>query len=103
MSEIDIVRKDCTNGVVFQELDGIKLGDIYQYDPHKFSDYYKQYKVIYLYKSHGANIVQIIYDDGFVDLYMDTNAIKKDKFIKHTDLNIDNKNIDYSDLERIKK
>lgn len=99
----DLIRKDCLNGLIFQELGGVKLGDIYQYNPHRFSDYYKQYKVIYLYKSMGVNIAQIIYDDGFIEPYADTKTIKVDKFIKHTMFDIDNKKIDFSDLERVKK
>lgn len=97
----DKIKKGCSNGIVFEELDGVKIGDIYQYDPHRFSDYYKQYMVIYLYKSQGGNIAQIIYDDGFVEPYADTNTIKKDKFIKS--IKTKNKIIDYSVLEQVKK
>ena len=99
----DKIRKDCINGLVYQELDGVKLGDVYQYDPHRFSEYYKQYLVIYLYKSNGANLAQVLYDDGYVDAYADTKTIKTDKFIKNIDFDIDKKLIDYSHLEKIKK
>ncbi len=97
----DKVKEGCINGLVFTELDGVKVGDIYQYDPHRFSDYYHQYMVIYLYKSLGGKIAQVIYDDGYVDVYGDTKTIKKHKFIKHVE--IKNKIIDYSILERVKK
>lgn len=95
------IKDGCQNGIVFEELDDVKIGDIYQYDPHRFSDYYKQYMVIYLYKSQGANIAQIIYDDGFVEPYADTKTIKTDKFIRN--VQIKNKTIDYSVLKQIKK
>lgn len=97
----DKLKKDCSNGIVYEKLDGVKIGDIYQYDPHRFSDFYKQYMVIYLYKSQGGNIAQIIYDDGFVEPYGDTKTIKTDKFIKNVELK--NKTIDYSVLEQVKK
>lgn len=97
----DKIKEGCINGLVFEELNGVKIGDIYQYDPHRFSEYYQQYMVIYLYKSQGGYIAQIIYDDGFVEPYADTKTIKTDKFIKNVE--IKNKTIDYSVLERIKK
>lgn len=97
----DKVKEGCINGLVFNELDGVKVGDIYQYDPHRFSDYYQQYMVIYLYKSMGGKIVQVIFDDGYVGLYESTESVKKDKFIKNVE--IKNKIIDYSVLERVTK
>lgn len=98
-----IVRADCSNGLVFEELNGLRLGDIYEYDPHRFSSVYKQYKIIYLYKAQQANFAQIIYDDGFVDFHADLPTIKKDKFIKHTNFDWKSKIIDYSDLKQRSK
>ena len=97
----DKIKEGCVNGLVFEELDGIKLGDIYQFDPHRFSDYYQQYMVVYLYKAQGKGFAQIVYDDGFIEPCADTATIKTDKFIKNVEFK--NKVIDYSVLKRVKK
>ena len=80
----DIIADNCSNGLVYKQLDGLKVGDIYKYDPHRFSPYYKKYVISFLYisKTFGGKFASIIFEDGEVQTPISTDDIKKDIYIE---------------------
>ena len=83
----DIIADNCSNGLVYKQLDGLKVGDIYKYDPHRFSPYYKKYVISFLHinKTFGGKFVSIIFEDGEVQNSLSTDDIKKDTYVETVD------------------
>ena len=84
---MNVLADNCSNGLVYKELDGIKVGDIYQYDPHRFSPYYRRYVVTFLHisKTFGGKFVSIVFDDGEVQTPLSPEDIKRDTYIETVD------------------
>lgn len=77
----DKLTDDCINGLVYERLDGIKVGQIYKYLPHdRFSSYYGKYVVSHLYTSMGTKFATIIFNDGYAEP-VTTEKIKKDLLV----------------------
>lgn len=78
----DKLADNCINELVYKELEGLKVGDIYQYDPHRFSPHYYRYVISFLCKLNGSPMATIIFEDGEAQCYMNPNDIKEDKYIE---------------------
>lgn len=77
----DIKTKN-DNGLIYKELAGYKLGDVFEYKSER--GIIRHYVISFIHKRMGLPIITILFPDGFSDI-TNIECIKYDRFIKNID------------------
>ena len=76
------IKTNNPNGVCYVQLEGLKLGDVFEYI--SCTNITRHYVISFLYTSMNNPMASIVYPDGFSDT-TSIESIKKDKYIKNID------------------